>query len=101
MTPFSRRYEAEGFLVNTTDADTAAEAVKRIRRDPSHCLKPVFLLHEASPLAADLADGQVRSVDEAESLLAEFRRHAGPVAELPPVAEGTVLLRYLSLRGRS
>ena len=35
------RYEAEGFLVNTTDADTAAEAVKRVRRDPSHCLKPV------------------------------------------------------------
>jgi hypothetical protein len=25
------RYEAEGFLVNTTDTDTAAEAVQRIR----------------------------------------------------------------------
>ena len=92
------RYEAEGFLVNTTDTDTAAEAVKRIRRDLSHCLKPVFLLHEAGALAADLADGQARSVGEAESLLAEFRRHAGPVAELPPATESTLLLRYLSVR---
>lgn len=92
------RYEAEGFVVNSTDAETAAEAVKRIRRDPSHCLKPVFLLHEAGPLAADLADGQVRSLDQAESLLADFRHNAGAVVALPPAAEGTVLLRYLSLR---
>jgi hypothetical protein len=65
---------------------------------PRKCIEPVFLLQKAEPLAADLADGRARSVDDAESLLAEFRRHAGPVAELPPATGSTVLLRYLSVR---
>ncbi len=90
--------EAEGFLVNTTDADTAGEVLKRIRRDPVHRLKPVFLLHDSGPLSADLADGRARSIAEAESMLADFRRQTGRLCGLPPAAEDAVLLRYLALR---